>query len=211
MARRDEIEAALAASFDREHLAVYADVLQSEGDPRGELIAIDLHGEPGPDVARRRRELVEGLLGPQLSLDDPPFARFELGFLELVLERKNLDHQKLLLAGELGEYLRRVQIQGVASYIEAAVTMLVARSRPWLQVIQVRHDGFRDALHGAGGTTHDVHGVRTPIIGEGLSAALVAATPRLDVLVVTREPNRLAPQRPMFSRFEHPNVSKLQL
>jgi hypothetical protein len=33
---REEIEEGLAAEFDREALAVYADLLQAEGDPRGE-------------------------------------------------------------------------------------------------------------------------------------------------------------------------------
>ena len=40
--RRQVLEDVLRADFSRENLAIYADALQEEGDPRGELIAIDL-------------------------------------------------------------------------------------------------------------------------------------------------------------------------
>src|SRR5438552_7266092 len=38
----DELEATLRARWDRETLAVYGDHLMSAGDPRGELVALDL-------------------------------------------------------------------------------------------------------------------------------------------------------------------------
>jgi len=41
---RDVLEADLLANWETAQLAVYADFLQSAGDPRGELIAIDLAG-----------------------------------------------------------------------------------------------------------------------------------------------------------------------
>lgn len=39
--RRDALEAAIAARFERDELVVYADYLQQLGDPRGYLMAID--------------------------------------------------------------------------------------------------------------------------------------------------------------------------
>jgi hypothetical protein len=59
---RAEIEAALAADFSRANLAVYADCLMAEGDPRGELIAIGLL-PPTPELERRKIALLEQLLG----------------------------------------------------------------------------------------------------------------------------------------------------
>ena len=41
-AARDQLEASLRARWDRETLAVYADHLEAIGEPRGELISIDL-------------------------------------------------------------------------------------------------------------------------------------------------------------------------
>ena len=49
----EDLERALQSSWDRDHLAVYGDALQARGDPRGELIAIDLAGEMR-DVLRKR-------------------------------------------------------------------------------------------------------------------------------------------------------------
>ncbi len=41
--RRDDLEEGLHGGLDRDQLAVYADELQRLGDPRGELITIDLY------------------------------------------------------------------------------------------------------------------------------------------------------------------------
>jgi len=42
MALRDDLESALRAAWSAADLAVYADHLQAIGDPRGEIIALDL-------------------------------------------------------------------------------------------------------------------------------------------------------------------------
>ncbi|HEY0250112.1 MAG TPA: hypothetical protein VGC41_01245, partial [Kofleriaceae bacterium] len=74
-----EISAALAASFDREQLAVYADALLAEGDSRGELIAIDLAGVPDA-LAARRVDLEKAWLA---RLPRGVVGSTNLGFLEL--------------------------------------------------------------------------------------------------------------------------------
>jgi hypothetical protein len=66
----DDVEAALAASWDREHRAVYGDALAASGDPRGELIAIDLHVEthgPSEELTARKQALIEAWLGAELA------------------------------------------------------------------------------------------------------------------------------------------------
>jgi hypothetical protein len=52
---RGDLERALADQFDAEHLSVYGDYLQSIGDPRGDLIAFDLHGLGAARARRPRR------------------------------------------------------------------------------------------------------------------------------------------------------------
>jgi uncharacterized protein (TIGR02996 family) len=53
----DELEAVLHEPYDDDTLAVHADELQRAGDPRGELIALDLHG--GEATRVRRGEDIE--------------------------------------------------------------------------------------------------------------------------------------------------------
>src|SRR5258705_9254400 len=112
-----ELEAQLEGPrdrWDRGTLAVYADVLQAHGDPRGELIAIDLAIEangPTPQLDVRRRQLLFAWLGDNVApkvrshrfgmidLDpwklefalEQPFARYLMG-LRLAGERHVLQH-----------------------------------------------------------------------------------------------------------------------
>jgi hypothetical protein len=74
----DELETALRASFDRDTIAVYGDQLQASGEPRGELIAIDLRiDDTGAELelARRRAELIRTWLGTSL-----PHGTLRYGF-----------------------------------------------------------------------------------------------------------------------------------
>lgn len=62
----EELEASLHSSLDRATLEKYSDALQAKGDPRGEIIAIDLqidvHGAT-PELSRRRRDRLITWLG----------------------------------------------------------------------------------------------------------------------------------------------------
>src|SRR5262249_36399340 len=129
MATLAELEAALAASFDREHLAVYGDYLQSIGDPRGELIAIDLQGG---DPARKR-ELVRAWLGNEVAMCVQLAGELQLGFVALrVRGDGELAAARRVLASAAGTYLHSLTIESadVANEIIAAVN---AAPRPWLR------------------------------------------------------------------------------
>jgi hypothetical protein len=68
-ATRDELEAALRVTWDHETLASYAELLRSEADPRGELIALDLRLEqhPEPELELRRDQQLAMFLGIELT------------------------------------------------------------------------------------------------------------------------------------------------
>jgi hypothetical protein len=124
------------APQNRELLAVLADHLQQLGDPRGELIALELAGDEA--TQKRRRELANALL-PKLALHDR--AIWGIGFitaLELTTRNKkplhdlaavfghpscrlvaqvsiNRTHQPSpvpLLAGHLPRSVRRIEVGG---------------------------------------------------------------------------------------------------
>ena len=149
------LEAALAASpdgsFDRETLAVYADELMSIGDPRGELIALDLQLEAQADRTSRTRryrfapaELVARratLLETWLRALVPPdptrgwigdHVRFGfLDDLELASEEQRAQ-LPTILGSPLGALIRGVTIRGLATEIAEALEQLAAVTHPWL-------------------------------------------------------------------------------
>ena len=150
MGARDGLEAALLASWDRETLAVYADHLQGLGDPRGELIALDLElaTRSTPELVQRRTSLLTGWLG-RLVPSNPhtPWVgdAFKFGFVDnLRLEEDDGAEARLVqvLASPLAPYLKRVTIVGTAAHV---ATMLRGLSgdleHPWLTELAVRVEG----------------------------------------------------------------------
>jgi hypothetical protein len=134
-ARLAELEAALAANWDREHLAVYGDYLQSIGDPRGELIAIDLDGR---DHGERKHELIERWL----RADVVPLLRLvgtvEYGFLTVHATYEHSGSAIGLLQSAVGGYLRRLVIGTTSSVsIEEIVHVTRSTPRPWLREIDL--------------------------------------------------------------------------
>src|SRR5258708_20502667 len=93
---RRALEAALAAGFERladaewrDTLAIYADHLLAEGDPRGELIALDLQIDTHAtttELVARRASLLAAFLGHLRPLDNPHLAwvgdTFSRGFVD---------------------------------------------------------------------------------------------------------------------------------
>jgi hypothetical protein len=133
---RDRLEAALRASWERDDLAVYADLLQSEGDPRGELIALDL---AKPDDRRsteasewrdRRRNLIAAWVGDRWVAAVERYLH--QGFLEGVDERA-----AELLATPAGHYLRSFHISEWDHSASATFEALIARPRPWLTRLEI--------------------------------------------------------------------------
>src|SRR5262245_37701548 len=78
------LETSLQAMWDPDTAAVYADLLASRGDPRGELIAIDLElaRRESDELRRRKRELLSSWLGAETIGTWPWHPRnFQLGLL----------------------------------------------------------------------------------------------------------------------------------
>ncbi|HET9988193.1 MAG TPA: hypothetical protein VFQ65_06730, partial [Kofleriaceae bacterium] len=92
-----ELERELATAWSRDHLAVYADHLQALGDPRGELIAIDLAGRPAASEGRRAQLVATWLAELPAGRDS---AAVDHGF--LAVELANPASLAMLLASDYG-------------------------------------------------------------------------------------------------------------
>jgi hypothetical protein len=189
---RDGLEAALAASWDRETLAVYADHLQALGDPRGELIALDLElaTRSSPELVARRVSLMTGWLG-RLVPSNPhtPWIgdSFRFGFVEdLVLEAGEDAAGRLtqVLDSPLAPYLKRVTVRGDREHVGAMLQALSETQHGWLLELVVRMWGG------------------TPVAADAV-AGFIAATPLLQRLDVHGET--------VFESFPHPQVRQLRI
>jgi hypothetical protein len=155
------LEAALLEAFDREHLAVYADALQSRGDPRGELIAIDLHIDAygsTAELAARRGELIAAWLGNVAARWD---VRVRYGFI----------HVSNVNADDIGSaltfpYLRGIDAYGLGAELIESVAKLAEEPRRWLATLRL------EAPSNVAGW----------IVSPELGAAVIRATPRLELL-----------------------------
>jgi hypothetical protein len=167
------LEAALLAAWDRATLAVYADLLVERGDPRGELIAIDLELEQRstPELVARRASLLSGWLGGVVPTDPhTPWLgdSFRLGFVEDLRLHGAMTEAQLvpLLASPLAPYLRRVSIRGHSEDITRALLALAVRSHGWLTTLSIHSWSYE-----------------TPVLDDAVSA-MMAAAPRLELLEV---------------------------
>ena len=183
-----DIEAALQRSFDRATLAVYADALQQRGDPRGELIAIDLHvAEHGAtrELADKKRELVRAWLG------EGPWnhRHFRFGFFDDygTSYTSNDAYVAALARSPAAAYVRGLTLQA-PELTRAQLDFVVAREHPWLRRLAIG----RFSLGG---------------VDAAWCGAVPAATPNLVELSIA------GPRRRSFAgtklRLDHPNVQKL--
>ena len=182
-----ELEAA-AATGDPVQLAVYADALQSHGDPRGELIAIDLHAAAHGttrELDERRATVLTGWLG---SLATEPGLRFADGCIDLMYEP---GAPELLVARVLGSpagpYLRSLELYGGSPRIDSALSLLGLGPRPRLRTLAVTRTGFPDG--------HTIPAKAT--------AALIRATPSLDTIIVRGFA--------VFGAFPHPGLRRARV
>ena len=149
---------------------MYGDHLQALGDPRGELVALDLLGQ-GAEVIARKNELLVAWIGDGLLARILAAGAIECGFVELYVD----DTPPLLadvLASPAGPFLRSLTIRGSASAVRRMVAALVGARRPWLHrlaIVQTVGAGSSPTLPGA------------------LANQLATALPRLDTLDVTGE------------------------
>ena len=132
------IEDTLRAAWSDGALAAYADHLQLAGDPRGELIVLDLNPQAGHrGWAQRRRALLAEWLG---ELADRAGHLVQHGFSH---ELRDSSHPRDLLDSPLGRFVRGYTVWGSSERVERALARLAARPRPWLQRVTVArwHDG----------------------------------------------------------------------
>lgn len=181
----DELEAALQARWDPETAAVYADALIARGDPRGELIALDLyaarHGET-TELAEARRAQVAAWLGEEN-------LQIRFGMLEnyaITSARKHPAAEGVakLFASPAGRYVRSLRIDATAKQVAAALQLIAARPLPWLRRLAI------------------VQEYKGPVPRATLEA-FVAATPHLEELSL--EGTRVV-TTPV-----HPNVRTLRM
>lgn len=102
-ARNEDLEIALGREpEDPAPFLVYADWLQAQGDPRGELIALQHGAEARPDLAAAAEAHLKAhrrhLLGPIARLStDRTLLRWSRGFVRAASFKEYVDHSLLLL------------------------------------------------------------------------------------------------------------------
>ena len=140
-----DLEAAVRAAWDREAIAVYADHLQAMGDPRGELVAIDLRiDEVGANAGmlERRAELIEQWLGDDIL---PGSVRY--GFVDADATGAGPESQlAIVLRGPGSQFVRSVALAGTIDENRAALELLAAELRPWLTELVIRQWNETTAL-----------------------------------------------------------------
>ncbi len=157
-----ELERALAESWDLDTLAVYADHLQQRGDPRGELMALDLRPAPEDKAWKAQRQaLLVAWLGEELAARAGHLVQH--GFIHAA--RQDRFHPPDLLDGPLGGLVRSCTLRAEDTTLER----FASRPRPWLT-----------------GLTLD--NLSSIALRDTARDALIAATPNLQELLLLRRP-----------------------
>jgi hypothetical protein len=189
-----EVEVALAAQRTPELLAVYADALQAIGDPRGELVAIDLrvaaHG-PSPELAARKRELIDHWLGAELAARVLEIGAVDYGFIDIPWGVKADEAERMLAHAGLHAALRMFALEDTDVGLRRGIDLVCAARPPWLEHLQVVRYNF------------DAADVDVPAIDDARARALVDAMPKLRAFTLAG-PN-------VFGELVHPNVRELCL
>lgn len=195
----DQLEAALANDFSLENLQVYGDALQAISDPRGQLIAIDLHiAQHGsnPDLQYRRRQWLRAWLELSHAVDPTkgPWraVKFAFGFVEDL--RAELAEQ--VLRSPAGRFVRGVSLSHRMPLMSAVLRELGTAPRPWLDRLTIVSRSHNEPPAAVWST-------QAAMLEQAAIPSLIAATPRLRLLEVAG--NRL------LREFPHPNVSRLRI
>lgn len=172
---RASTEAALAADWSRANLAAYGAALRAEGDPRGELIELDLviarDGSSPERVAHRTRLLAD------LGLARFAKSDFTYGFAsELYLWEYVIEGPPTVLgvfaATPLATYVRGLRLWGSHTFLARELAELARGHHPWLRRLVLASDQSSSRSR--------------PLIGKLLARRLHAAAPRLEVIDVIR-------------------------
>jgi hypothetical protein len=139
---RDDLERARRATWSTAELVVYADHLQALGDPRGELIALDLAPRDERPWRERRRAVLAAWLGPELAASAGRLVQHGV-----IHELRDGHHPPELLDSPLGDVVRGFSTscdhRGGRSpgAVIAALERLAARPRPWLTRLAIDYSG----------------------------------------------------------------------
>lgn len=139
-----ELEAVLQRQPDDATWAVYADLLQAKGDPRGELIALDLQldreGRP-PELVKRRNAALRSWLGSG-TIDGRSWnlARFKFTLFDDTGSsfegNDNLTYLQALLRSPAAEGLAGLRVQS-ANLAPRHFEFLTSRTFPWLRHLEL--------------------------------------------------------------------------
>ena len=196
MTELDRIEAALLASWDRENLAVYGDYLQANGDPRGELIAIDLHVErngPSDELSARKRALIDAWLGPELAARVLAIGKISVGFVDIRWGLAADELERMLGVNAFASSLRAIALEDHDPGLRRAIDMICSIRPRWLERFGLARypDAFDEKLQ------------PSIAIDDDRARAFADATPRLRVLT--------AAGANAFGELVHPSVRELCL
>lgn len=135
-----ELEAELARAWTIDNLAVYGDHLLALGDPRGELIAVDVHvARHGrtPELQHRRRRALRTWLGLPAEIDPTrgiwEGVKFAFGFVDELRAETTL----AVLRGPAGPFVRGLSLLKRPHAIGWMLDELAARPRPWLERLTI--------------------------------------------------------------------------
>src|SRR4051812_36224854 len=187
-----ELERALAQQRTPELLAVYADALQAVGDPRGELVSIDLHVAargPSPELAARKRELIDQWLGAELAARVLDIGAVDCGFVDIPWGVGAEEAERMLAHAGLHAALRTFALEDTDVGLGRGFDLVCAARPPWLEHLQVVRYSAEPA------------DIDTPAIDDARARALVDAIPRLRALTLAG-PN-------VFGELVHPGVREL--
>lgn len=129
MADRERLEAELRARWTPENLAVYADFLQAEGDPRGELILVGQRLAVADDVELRAHR--DRLLD-QLGVPKSCRHLVKTGFVPTVPS-----YALELLDTPVGELARSVELIGSCTTVLEQLRRVAAAPRPLLDQLEL--------------------------------------------------------------------------
>ncbi len=195
----EQLEATLADDFSLENLQVYGDALQAIGDPRGHLIAIDLHiAQHGAnrDLEYRRRQRLRDWLELSHAVDPTkgPWrsVRFAFGFVEDL--RAPLALQ--VLQSPAGRFVRAMSLSHGMPHVASVLDELGTAPRPWLDRLSI-------LSRNKAAPPTSVWGSQAAVLEQAWIPSVIAATPRLRLLELAG--NRLV------RAFPHPHVSRLRV
>jgi hypothetical protein len=194
-----ELEAALVAEWSLDNLQVYGDALQAAGDPRGQLIAIDLHiakfGSTQELAYRRRQRLREWLELPKhIDPTNGPWrgVKFAFGF----VDNLPADFASEVLRSPAGRFVRGLSLSYQIPNMVELLHELAAAERPWLDRLSIV-----SRVRSAPPTSVWVE--QATMMEQSWVEPVIAATPRLRVF-------ELAGNR-MVRAFPHPAVTAVRL